>query len=55
MVKRILWSFGILILFPSADSSHYEMILESVENAFGENDKIIEFPTLRVKKFNRTA
>lgn len=36
-------------------SSKYEIILERVETAFGENDKTIVFDTLRIKKFNRTA
>jgi hypothetical protein len=36
-------------------ASDYEVILEKIESAFGEDDKTLAFESLRVKKFNRTT
>ena len=35
--------------------SFYEITVEGLETAFGEDDQIFSFETLRIKKFNRTS
>jgi hypothetical protein len=35
--------------------SNYEIILDRMETVLGDDDKMLDLGTLRVKKFNRTA
>jgi len=54
MMKFAAWIALIGSLLKLA-SCKYEIIVESIETALGDQDKFVSFETLRVKKFNRTT
>lgn len=55
--SRKLWLIFMLssIIYVVEMGSRYEIILERVESAFGKDDKILSYDSIRIKKFNRTT
>lgn len=41
--------------FAYQNASKYEIILERIEPAFGDDDKVVKFDTLRIQKVNRST
>jgi hypothetical protein len=52
MLKTLVLIFLVICLQKIVS---YEIIVERIETALGDDDELFIFETLRVKKFNRTA
>lgn len=54
-IKSFLERSSAIYLSVQKLASNHEIVIDRIETAFGDDDKVVRFDTLRVKKFNRTA
>lgn len=52
---KLLTVFVFAFVITTVKASNYEVIFDRLETAFGEDDEVFRFESLRVRKFNRTA